>query len=130
MNPADIARALSEFWQPIETAPKDGSEFLGINHDGEIWLCRCHNGRLNYRTNKLYAPRRFEIVEVNGERLLREDEEYARTHERWTSDWTVWARGYEFNLTHWFPFSRPTASDASTDRTPATVDGCGRKVEL
>lgn len=24
---------------------------------------------------------------------------------------------------------RPTASDASTDRTPATVDGCGRKVE-
>lgn len=28
------------------------------------------------------------------------------------------------------PLPRPTASDASTDRTPATVDGCGRKVEL
>lgn len=44
--------------------------------------------------------------------------------EYWTDRLTPLGLAVRDHLLH-----RPTASDASTDRTPATVDGCGRKVE-
>ncbi|WP_320176665.1 DUF551 domain-containing protein [Roseovarius pacificus] len=39
-KPDDVLRALKpEEWQPISTAPRDGTEFLGLNFDGRIIHC-------------------------------------------------------------------------------------------
>ena len=27
-------------WQPIETAPRDGSLFFALHDDGEYWVCK------------------------------------------------------------------------------------------
>ena len=89
-------------WQPISTAPKDGRKFLAVNHDGELWVSRyTDDGRLSFRTHGRHEPRRFEIVNIGGEKLLREDEEYAKRNECWRDDWTLWSRLYEFAPTHW-----------------------------
>lgn len=88
-------------WQPIESAPKDGSRFLALNYDREIWVARIVDGRLQYRTNKLHEPRCFEIVQHNGEELMREDKEFAARNERWMSSWTLWTRLYDFKPRKW-----------------------------
>lgn len=102
-NPADIARALSEYWMPIETARRDGSRVLlwcpEINPDGSV------------------------IGAVFGHIFARDNDGFRAVGQSMLGNWT---------FTHWMPipeFHRPTASDASTDRTPATVDGCGKGIE-
>ncbi|WP_336802390.1 hypothetical protein [Kaistia sp. MMO-174] len=101
-------------WQPIESAPRKG-KFFALNHDGEIWVARFGSGdQLNYRTNHLHTPRSFQYVQVGNEMLLREDEAYAEAEERWSSEWTIWSRLYEFKPTHWAPIpplpAPPTAA--------------------
>ena len=100
-------------WQSMESAPKDGTPFIALNHDREVWTARYDDqGRLNYRTNSYHEPRRFEIIKHDGEELLREDKDFAKRNECWRSDWTIWSRLYEFKPTHWMPLPTPPQETA------------------
>lgn len=97
-------------WQPIETAPKDGTPFVALNHDLEIWAARYDDiGRISYRQNYRYEPRSFTIVNHYGEELMREDKEFADKNECWRNDWVFWSRLYDFSPTHWMPLPAPPA---------------------
>lgn len=98
----------SNGWRRMDSAPRGGAPFLVLNHDGEVWVSKFVDGdRLCYRTNKLVQPRRFAVHDIDGKRLLEEDEAYARDAEEWRNDWTFWTRLYEFKPTHWMPLPSP-----------------------
>lgn len=90
-------------WQPFDTAPRDGTIFLAMNHDREAWVATyiTKEGppRLAYRTNGRRESKRYRIHEIDGKRLMEELE----SSESWDSAWTYWSRGYEFKPTHWTP---------------------------
>lgn len=94
-------------WQPMETAPKDGTPFIALNHDKEVWVARIDDGRLQFRKNERYEPRSFEVLEINGEELLREDKAFAKENEAWKNQWCMWSRLYEFKPTHWSKLDPP-----------------------
>lgn len=87
-------------WKPIETAPK-GKPFLALNHDKEVWVAKYSDDRLVYRHSYRQEPKRYEVVNHNGEELLREDKKFAEENEKWQSAWVIWSRLFEFNPTHW-----------------------------
>lgn len=95
-------------WQDIKTAPRDGTPFIALNHDREVWVSKYdENQRLLFRTNYRSEPRSFQIIEHDGEQLLREDKEFAEANECWSSAWTIWSRLYEFKPTHWMELPEP-----------------------
>ncbi len=93
-------------WQPIETAPKDGTEFLA-KQDGEIYHAKFQaDGRFVFRTHTLWEPREHRLikvkVEVDGEgvdaQVLPNEGPVEFLH-----SWTYWTRGGNFWPTHWMP---------------------------
>lgn len=110
---SEIARMRAELtWQLISTAPQDGTVFLARNYDGELWVAKFITNagtgpQLVFRTNENWEPRSFIVHEIDGKRLLEEDEEYAKANEKWHSHWSYWRRGYEFKPTHWMRLSPP-----------------------
>jgi len=94
-------------WQSISTAPKDGTRFLALNHDGEIWVCRfTKDGRLCFRTNKLVESSVHvgRTLDDGTFGMVRDDE---RSTESWQSAWTLWTRGYDFAPKMWLYFDEP-----------------------
>ena len=95
-------------WQPIKTAPKDGTPFIALNHDLEVWVAKYDvHGRINFRTNERHEPRSFAIRNIDGMEYLREDKAFAEANECWRNDWCIWTRLYEFDPTHWMPLPAP-----------------------
>lgn len=115
-DPYDIAQALADAgmlaggWRDISDAPKDGTKFLALNHDREVWACKIDEyGRFLFRQNGRREPKKFEVVTVDGEKLLREDEAFAAANEKWESAWAIWSRLFEFKPTHFMPLPLPPA---------------------
>lgn len=112
MKPIRIQRKRTRGWQPIETAPKDGTIFLSLNYDNEVWVSMYEeHGRICFRMNRNYEGKKYTIHKINGMELLEEDKEYAEANERWESYWTMWTRGYEIKPTHWMPLPPPPAGE-------------------
>lgn len=99
-NPADIARALSEAQRRLITAAST------IYGRGRLEVSRYHVSGRRVSTLTFRTLGRLRLIE------------------RWPPFLTPLGLAVRDHL-----LNCPTASDASTDRTPATVDGCGRKVE-
>lgn len=123
-NPADIARALSEYWMPIETAPKDGSAIL-IRQEQELpWI------RKSYMPPGALRDGEFSYNNDDPRLLFYDDQRYAIGYWR---PWGGWGNRNSSRVipSLWMPlpeFHRPTI-DASTDRNQAKVVRCGKEIE-
>lgn len=73
-------------WQPIETAPKDGTEFIAFCEDGDYWLIR-------------WFPTPSE-----NEHLL---ERYASARGAWCAGKDVGEAVVIPCLSHWMPLPEP-----------------------
>lgn len=69
-------------WQPIETAPKDGTEILTVNIHGDIQI------------TEWYSVTRDDYVHIEGEIYRKE---ITLWHEGWNGN----------NPTHWMPLPAP-----------------------
>lgn len=97
-------------WQPIESAPKDGSWFLAWQ-DGEIYHASYDikgPPRLMWRTHQLWNPQTYRIidVELDGEateaRVL-----VSEGPEEFKHQSTFWTLGFDFAPTLWMPIALP-----------------------
>lgn len=106
-------------WQPIESAPKDGTVFLALNHDREVFASKYIEGdgtpRIAYRTNQQSFPERFTLRTVEGESLWIRDEEFAKREAHFDSHWSYWQSMYEFKPTHWLNLPNPPISGSGGD---------------
>ena len=96
-------RAGPEEWQPIETAPRNETEFLA-KQDGEIYHAKSIDDRIVFRTHTLWEPRKYRRVkakmdgkEVDALVLINEGPD------EFVHSWTHWTRGFDFKPTHWMP---------------------------
>lgn len=105
-NPADIARALSEAQRRLVIASEPG----GYGRDD------CATG-VEIRGAQYRTARSLERIGVG---VYTYGSDFSDLYFN-TDDLGLAVRDC---LLH-----RPTANDASTDRTPATVDGCGKGIE-
>lgn len=94
-------------WQPIDTAPTTGVEFLAFQ-EGEIYVARFTEEakpRLCFRTHTLFESKHYANVEIDfkGERV----EALVPINQPWKEvfehSWTIWTRGFGFQPTHWAP---------------------------
>ena len=94
-------------WKPISSAPKDGTEFFALNHDGEIYVAKFTDEppRLVFRTHGLREERAYRHHQFNGVKMLEPINQPWR--EVWEDVWTLWTRGYDFTPTHWMPLPSP-----------------------
>lgn len=95
-------------WQTIDSAPRDGTPFLALNHDCEVWVARADREdpqRWVFRKNELLEPRAFRVHHIGGKELLEQYDDGRR--EEWRSVWCYWTRGYKFSPTHWLVLPAP-----------------------
>ncbi len=91
----------------MDSAPKDGTPFLALNHDLEVWVAKHDSdGRLMFRTHGRCESTRHVLERLADGRTgwVRDD---AATTEEWRNDWTLWTRLYDFAPIRWQPLSAP-----------------------
>ncbi len=99
-------------WKPIETAPKDGSEFIaligGLPYKARydeigrfIWYMH-----INRATGGSYL-----VHKIDGKRLL---EEIKAKEYDYQPSGCFWKRGMEDKPTHWMPLPPPPVPQTST----------------
>ncbi len=82
-------------WQPISTAPKDGTEIIAFRPDQGVFVCR-------WGTLEEFVPK-----DMNGDPMVDYDEDFAHWwHDRWG-----WMEGSDAP-THWQPLPKPPTEDA------------------
>jgi hypothetical protein len=106
---------LAAEWQPIESAPKDGTPFLTLQN-GEIYRAKYFIGdrpRIAFRTHTLRTPEQHRIIdaEMDGKRVKAKVAVGEPWAEEFRHDWCFWTRGFAFAPTHWMPL--PLAPDSS-----------------
>jgi hypothetical protein len=106
---ARAAIAAMQEWQPIETAPRDGTPFVALNADLECHVAKFDDdGRMCRRSHQ----QRFAQTHiVRGDDKILKDEQFS-----FDTSWSLWTRGYDFEPTHWQPLpSPPKAREADND---------------
>jgi hypothetical protein len=96
-------------WQPIETAPKDGTRFIA-RQDGEIYEARYSKEmNLMFRIHALRVESKHRIVaaEMDGKTVRAEVPVEQPWPETFRHDWCFWTRGFEFRPKHWMPLPSP-----------------------
>jgi hypothetical protein len=95
---------MSGEWQPIETAPKDGTVFMALNEDGEIHVCKIDKiGRKLRRSHQQRWSQSF--AHYDDMKVLTKEEFHFDTY------WSIWTKGYEFSPTHWIPLPNPPQAE-------------------
>ena len=99
-------------WQLIETAPKDGSVFLALNHDTEVFPAKYYTDRkpaqIAYRTCQQRFPEKHtKMALADGSYGWVRDEDFAKENEGFDCHWSFWQAMYEFKPTHWMPLPEP-----------------------
>lgn len=94
-------------WQPIETAPRDGTRFLA-GQGGEVYEARYDDNkspRLCFRTHSLFTEEKHRIISavMDGREVKAKVETDTPWKETFRHDWTYWTRGFDFKPTHWMP---------------------------
>ena len=101
---AALGATVSDGWQPIETAPRDGRPFIALNKDSEVWVAKYdRHGRINFRSNYWRDSYKYTTRMIDGQEWRLYDTDFGNEHSMWTNHWSLWIKGYEFEPTHWRP---------------------------
>lgn len=97
INSAEYQRA--PVWQPIETAPKDGTVFEALI-DGLPYKAKYDEfDRFIFcMHSNLANGAAYKIHNIDGKRLL---EEIRPTGYDYQKSWTIWKKGFDHEATHW-----------------------------
>lgn len=96
-------------WQDIDSAPRDGTPFLALNSDFEVWVAKYEqrHGRLCFRQNHWRDSYKYIVREIDGCEWRHYSQDFGRDNSGWTNHWSLWTKGYEFQPTHWLPLPHP-----------------------
>ena len=107
-----VEAALASMWQPIETAPKDGSEFLCLI-GGVPYKAKYDSfGRFMWKMHtNCGVGAAYMVHKIDGLRLLEQTKEAEYNYK---PSWVLWINGFKDRPTHWMPVpSLPEVSNES-----------------